>query len=34
MGDKDDNKRKLEEVALSPIFIRRQKTNPINLSDS
>ena len=34
MGDKDDNKRKLEEVALSRIFIRRQKTNPINLSDS
>ncbi len=34
MGDNKDNKRKLEDVAISPIFIRRQKKNLYNLSDS
>lgn len=35
MGDKNDNKRKLDDVALSPIFISKKKINkPIYLSDS
>ena len=34
MGDNKDNKRKLEDVSISPIFIRRQKTSIYNLSES
>ena len=34
MGDKDDNKRKLSDVSLSPIFIRKKYRNDLFLSDS
>ena len=35
MGDKNENKRKLDDVALSPIFFRKKKfIKPLYLSDS
>ncbi len=34
MGDKDDKKRKLKDVSLSPIFINKKSKNSLFLSDS